>query len=207
MPSQLQIGPQTANDGAVVNQRGDNFGNTVVQQFNGKYAELLRRGQAYLYTTPAQALVLSATTGGVPTIWNPAGSGKICYILQLGLGWLSGTNVAGTLLVGATANAGSSIGTAAPIATFTQVTQQGCGNPTFASLMKWSPTTNTFTAAPAIIATTGMNLAATQPTGVLQQDYDGALAIYPGNALSLCYSVTTSTALFYASVIAAEVSI
>jgi hypothetical protein len=62
--------------------------------------------------------------------------------------------------------------------------------------MYWSPTTNTFTAAPTVIATTGINLGANPGAIILQQDYDGQLAIYPGNAISLVYSVTTSTALY-----------
>ena len=205
MPNQLQVGYSQALDGQVMNQRGGSFGETIVQQYNGKYAEAAHRGLTFVYNTPGQALLLSATTGNVPTIWNPAGSGRIAYVLQLSLAWLSGANVAGSVLLALTPNTGSAIGTGNPIVTFTQVAQVSAGNPAANSVLRFSPSANTFTAAPTVIANTGFNLAATQPTGLLQQDYDGAIAIYPGNAISLVYSVTTSTALFYATALISEV--
>lgn len=204
MPNQLQAGNVNVADGASVNQRGGNFGETIVQQLDGKYAELSRRGQLWLCTTPAQAYVLPATTGGMPTIWNPAGSGRVFYILRLAAAWVSGTNVAGSLVVAATANAGAAIGTAAPIVTFTGVAPVSAGNPNYSTSIKWSPTTNTFTAAPTVIASTGFNFASAQPTGLFENDYDGSLAIYPGNAVSLGYTVTTSTALFWTTALIAD---
>lgn len=206
MPNQVQVGPQQVNDGIIVNERADNYGNTTVQQFNGKYAELARRGQLFLYSTPAQALLLSATTGNVATIWNPAGSGKVCFVLRLAMAWLSGANVAGSVVFGVTSNTGSAIGTAAPIVTWTDATivpaMIGSG---YKSSMRFAPSVCTFTAAPVIGGTSGFNFAATQPTGLYEQDYDGSIALYPGTALSLCYSVTTSTALFYSTVVCSEV--
>jgi hypothetical protein len=204
MASQIQIGPQTASDSQVANARGGNFGEQIVQQFGGKYAELARRGQLFIYTAPAQAQLLSATTGGVPTLWNPSNSGKVAFVCSLAVSWLSGTTTAGALLSAITPNTGAAIGTGLPIVTFTTVAQTG-SNPNYGSVMKWSPTTNTFTAAPTVIATTGFNLGANPTACVLQQDYDGQLAVYPGNALSLVYSVTSSVALYMITAAIAEV--
>ena len=204
MPNQLQAGVVNVGDGQVVNQRGGNFGETIVQQLDGKYAELSRRGQLWLCTTPAQTILVPATTGGMPTIWNPAGSNRVFYILRLAVTWVTGTNTAGSLVVCATTNAGSSIGTTAPIVTFTQAAVVPAGNPNYSTSIKWSPTTNSFTAVPTVIAGTGFNLAATQPTGLLEQDYDGAIAIYPGNAMSLGYTATTSTATYYITALVAD---
>jgi hypothetical protein len=203
MPAgQYQVGVQNATRNSLVTQRGSFGGEAVVSMANGKYVEAWRSGQAFLYTTPAQALLVAATTGGHPTLWNPLGSGKVAYVGSMAISWLSGTNTAGSILAAVTSNTGGAIGTAAPIVTFTQVAQ--IGNPGFGSAMRWSPTTNTFTAAPTVVANTGFNLAATQPTGILQQDFDGAIAIYPGQALSLVYSVATSTALLYATILVIE---
>lgn len=209
MPNQIQIGPQIATDGGVVNQRGDNYGAAVVQQGNGKYAELIRRGQLMNFSVKtAAALLISATTGNCPTIWNPTGSGKVLYILGLKLNFLSGTTTISSLQWMATRNAGAAIATAAPIVTFTDQVVESCalGQPA-SSNMRFAPAVCTFAAAPAWFASTGINLGAVSPSagsGAYFVDYDGAIAIYPGNALSLCSSVTTTTSLWFSTVTAAE---
>jgi hypothetical protein len=103
-----------------------------------------------------------------------------------------------------TKNAGSALGTAAPIVTFTeQVPDPAIIGASFASSMKFAPAVCTFTAAPAFMASTGINFAAVAPTAgtINEVDYDGALAVMPGNAVSLCACVTTTTALFFSTII------
>jgi hypothetical protein len=209
MPNQVQVGFQQANDGGVINQRGDNFGSTVVTQFNGKYAELARRGQLINFSVAAgAALLLSATTGNHPTIWNPTGSGKVLYLCRLKTSFLSGTTTVSSLLWCVTRNAGSSISATAPVVTFTNVSPQSAavgGNGV--SNMLWAPATCTFTAAPTFFAATGVNLGAAGPTagaGNFDMDLDGEIALYPGNALSLTCSVTTTTSLWWTSIWGAE---
>lgn len=73
MPASIvQPGFQNSSDNSQIAQRCDNYGNVTVQEFNGRYAELARRGQLFHAQLPAagQAIVLAATTGGHPTIWN-----------------------------------------------------------------------------------------------------------------------------------------
>lgn len=209
MPNQIQIGPQSAADGQVVNSRGDNFGNQMIQNFNGKYAELARRGQLFNFSVKtAAAFLLTNTTGNVPTIWNPAGSGKVLYLCKLKVNFVSGTTTIGSLHWCVTRNAGAAIGTAAPIVTFTsQAGEAAAIGQSGSSNMLFAPAVCTFTSAPAFYASTGMNFGAASPTaghGNLDMDMDGEIAIYPGNALSLCYSVTTSTSLWFASIWGAE---
>lgn len=76
-----------------------------------------------------------------------------------------------------------------------------------ASRVIWSPTTNTFTAAPTVDFATGINLGAAAPTGsgAYEAKFDGSIAYYPGTALSLVYSVTTSTALFHITLFGLEI--
>lgn len=165
----------------------------------GIYADEMLRGTLFAYHVPAQALLLAATTGGHPTLINPIGSGKVFIPVALELGFVSGTTVIGSVLIAETLNVGGGPATGAAIPTATLVTGKsarrgGGGN----STLMWSPTTNTFTAAPAVIAASGLNLGAAAPTGTgtYEAKFDGRLAFDPGTAMSLVYSVTTSTALF-----------
>jgi len=187
----------------------DSNGSLKVAQMGGKYAELARRGFLFNYTVKTgAALLLSATTGNCPTIWNPMGSGKVLYIAKLLVNFLSGTTTVSSLQWMITKNAGAALGTAAPIVTFTEQAPDPAiiGAP-YASQMKFAPAVCTFTAAPAFLASTGINLGAVAPSagsGNYDVDYDGAIAIMPGNAISLCASVTTTTALFFSSILGYE---
>ena len=207
MPLQLQVGNDFGNDGAILNQRGDNYGSTIVQEFNGPYAEIARRGQLFNFSVAsAAAYLLTNTTGNFPTIWNPAGSGKILYILKLSSCWVTGATVAGSLLWNITKQTGSTISATAPIVSYTPVTPTPMMiGSSSASSMIWAPAAITFTAAPSFYAATGININATNSAGYISlADYGGAIALMPGNALSLTYSVTTSTATFWTSIVGAE---
>jgi hypothetical protein len=209
MPLQVQIGSQSGNDGSVVNQRGDNYGSTVVQQFNGKYAELARRGQLFMASSAVGGLAILLTTtngGGLPTLWNPAGSGKICYLTHLSLNWLSGTTTASALIFHKLLNAGSTAATGAPILTFTNTAPvPAMLGASAASSMLWSGGgANTFTVAPTILCSTGVSLKAAAEDYVIDVDYDGRIAILPGNAITLACSVATTTALLQYTIYFAE---
>jgi hypothetical protein len=188
-------------DNTQVSPKSDQYGNTTIQEFGGRYAELIRRSCMFMYNLPAagQALLLSATTGLVPTIWNPLNSGKIFYVAAVGISWLSGATVAGSLNFCFTLNTGSAMFATAPIKTFVQVANQPINalvGSTYTSSMLFSPTTNTFVAAPANNVSFGANINATNGGGYVGfWDVGGLVALAPGNAVSLTYSVTTSTAL------------
>ncbi len=203
MPNQVVVGPQAANDSSSINQRGDNYGSTVVQDYNGRYAELVRRGQVYVASTAAAgiAILVSATTGNVPTLWNPSGSGRIVYPIMLNANWLSGAVTASNLLWSVTTGTGANIGTGNPVVSFTNVAPVNAlvGGPADA-VIKWAPATSTYTAAPAFYAATGINLKATALDSQLSVDMQGLMALMPGNALSLTCSVASSVALIQASI-------
>lgn len=203
------VGVNQASDGAERILTLTPNGALHVQTFNGKYAELSRRGFLFNYTVKtAAALLLSATTGNCPTIWNPSGSGKILYVLKLFVNFLSGTTTISSLQWMVTKNAGSALGTAAPIVTFTeQAPEPAISGAQFSSSMKFAPAVCTFTAAPAFHMSSGIQLGAVAPSagsGNYDIDYDGCLAIMPGNALSLCACVTTTTSVWFTSILGAE---
>ena len=153
--------------------------------------------------------MLSATTGGHPTVINPSGSGKIFVPLSIRIGFISGTTVIGAVQLAMTLKVGGGAATGAAIPTATAATPQnalvGAGQN---SVMIWSPTTNTFTAA-TVIAATGINLGAAAPTGTgtYETKFDGSIAFMPGSAMSLVYSVTTSTAFFDVCIIGLEIPV
>jgi hypothetical protein len=199
-------GPFT--DDSNIQVRGDSYGNMMVQSFGGKYMELTRRGVLYMCTvTAGAALLISATTGLHPTIWNPAGSNVVVYPVAVECSFLSGTTTVSSLLWALTSDAGSAIGTAAPIVTFTNVAPRNCllgsGN---VAKFKFAPATVTFTAAPTVIAATGINLGAAAPTAGAPSPWemDGKIGIMPGTALSLTCAVTSTTSLWFTTIYVAE---
>lgn len=204
-------GVQQRSDGDYRHISTTNNGALHVQQFGGKYAEQARRGYLFNATVKtAAAFLISATTGNCPTLWNPSGSNKILYVNKLLVNFLSGTTTISSLQWMITKNAGSALGTAAPIVTFTEQTiEPAIGGAQFASQMKFAPAVCTFTAAPAFFASAGISFGAVAPTngGCSSEcvDYDGSIAVMPGNALSLCSSVTTTTSLWFASIMFSEV--
>ncbi len=179
----------------------------------GRYALPTLSGTLFQYRVPSQAFLLTATTGGHPTIINPSGSGRVFVPVKINVGFISGTTVIGSVLVAQTLNCGQGAATGAPILTATLVSAVPCytGGPVGQSVMQWSPTTNTFTAAPSVICPTTFNMGAVAPTnGGLGQDehvFEGTLAFFPGTAMSLVYSVTTSTALFFTTITGLEIPI
>lgn len=181
-----------------------------VSQFNPQLYELAKNGDVFLYYVPSQALLISATTGECPTLINPTGSGKNFVPLSLRISFTSGTTVIGAVLIAETLNVGGGPATGAPIVSATLVgaksAYRGGGK---ASAMLWSPTTNEFTAAPTVIAAAGLNLGAAAPTGTgsYETNFDGSLIFGPGTAMSIVYSVTTSTALFHVTLVGAEIPI
>lgn len=206
------VGEQQNPPGAYrVNDRNDYYGGKVTADVKGRHFEETANGRTLIMTTltPA-AFLLSATTGNVPTIWNPAGSGKIFTPTHLTISYVSGTTVIGSLLWAMTNPAGSNIGTAAPIVTFTNVApvNAGIGNANSkATALKWAPAVSTFTVAPTVFSATGINFGAVAPTNggnFWDVPLNGRMILYPGAALSLVYSVTTSTALFFATITGIE---
>lgn len=184
----------------------------LMNQAHGPYASAARRGRLFLATSAQAgiALIVAATTGGHPTLWNPLGSRRVLSIRRLDLSWLSGNNAPTGLEWDSTLNAGSQVATGAPILTATKVAVLNAnGGDAVDSKAIWSPTTNTFTAAPAfyypagISLFTGIGTTAVAPF-VLSQEYGGALRIPPGTALSLCSRAATTTALFQVGIVFEE---
>lgn len=210
------VGPLTAVDGGgAASDRVTRTGADVVAQLNGTYYEQASRARAYFGSSASTgiAIIVPATTGGHPTLWNPAGSGRNLSLIRLLLGYVSGNNAPTTIEWAITRVTGNTIATGAPIATGTRVAPEPCvlGGASDA-VGVWIPTTNTFTAAPVFLRSTGLSLftgvAATAVAPFqLEATYDGDLVVGPGTAISLCTQAATTTALFQVTVVWEEIPI
>jgi hypothetical protein len=152
--------------------------------------------------TAGIALIVAATTGNHPTLWNPSDSGVLLEIVELELSWISGVNAPGALYWHETANAQEHAAALHPILTFTEVAAvNALRGSAVTSKAKWAPAVNTYTAAPAYLMPTGISLntmaaASANAPFILSKRYDGKLVLKPGVALSLCSQMNTTTALF-----------
>jgi hypothetical protein len=178
-------------------------GAAVVAQAHGKYLESMIRNRLFTGASAAAgiALIAPAAGGGHPTLWNPSDSGRYLSIVRLDLSYVSGNNAPGALEWAITQPTGPSVGTGQPILTMTRVDPVGLIGGPRDNKGVWSPTTNTFTAAPTFLRPVGLSLftgvAATAVAPfALFKEYDGDLVLAPGAALSLCSQMATTTALF-----------
>lgn len=208
MPAQF-IGLRNDPDGLSSNDadRTTRDGVKLVAQAHGKYLESAIRGRIYTGVSASGgiALIVPANTGGHPTLWNPSDSGRYLSVCRLALSYVSGNNAPTAIEWAVTVNTGAQVATGAPIATFTRVAPVGVVGGVLDNKGVWSPTTNTFAAAPTFFRPTGLSLftgvAATAVAPfVLRADYDGDLVLAPGTALSLCTQAATTTALFQVAV-------
>lgn len=205
MLNEGRVGPGRYGDGGNAIARLGSLGESVISSIGGQHYEHLVRGNLFLYHVPAQALVIAGN--GVPTLVNPFGSGKLFVPLLLRLGFVSGTAVIGSVLVAETLNVSAiATGAGSPVLTAILVASKNAMRGAGPGSLLWSPTTNTFTAAPTVIAASGINIAPADPVGgfVAESKFDGTLAFAPGTAMSVVYSVTSSVALFQATLVGLE---
>lgn len=210
------VNPQNNADGAnVANARSGRMGDLIVSELHGKYYEQASRGRVFCGVTASTgiALIVPATTGNHPTLWNPLGSGVNINLIRLELSYVSGNNAPTAIEWAQTTSTGNTVATGAPIATFTGVAPVNAMLGGLAtSNVRWAPAVNTYTAAPVFVRPTGLSLftgvaaTAVAPFSMIV-NYDGDFGIAPGVAISLCTQAATSTALFQVSVVWEEVLI
>jgi len=199
-----KVGPVRRDYGDQSELRSGYEGQLVVSDLHGRYFEAALNGNMFVAqaATAGIALIVAATTGNHPTLWNPAGSGVVLEIVSLELVWISGVNAPGALYWHETNPAGSNIAaTGSPVITFTHVAQSNMFRGSEkVSKARWAPATCTFAVAPTFLMGAGISLntmaaASTNAPFVLKRDYEGGFIVGPGVAISLCTQAATTTAL------------
>ena len=158
------------------------------------------------------AILVPATGGGHPTLWNPTDSGVNVHVRRLELSYVSGNNAPCALEWAAVTNTGAAVATGAPIATATLVAPVSILGQGVNNKARWSPTTNTFTAAPAFLRPTGISLftgvaaTAVAPFTLIAQYEQDDFVLGPGSAVCLCNQTTTTTAVFQVGVTWEEIA-
>src|SRR5712671_2738218 len=145
-----------------------NFGrqnDAIVSGLHARYYTQAYRQNIYYGSTASAGVVVAIASTLTPTfsIWNPAGSGKLCVPLACLIGWTATTAALGTFVWTSTTNAGSSISTTAPFVAF------GTGTPVNANLggtktssMRFAGGgTTTLVGAASFFRTTGLSITAT----------------------------------------------
>lgn len=193
------VGDVTLADGAHDSRvRVGNKGEQIVADLNPSWYEQVIRGNAFVYSTAAAGVTWLAATGtqNMPMVWNPSGSGKNFVLKRVVAGYVSGAHVPGNLELGHILNAGSQVGTAAPIVSLTQVAGRnlnlGAGN---TSVMRFAPATVTVTTAPTYLCTLGYSfltaLAATAATP-FKMDFKCEVLVPPGVAIFVLHNVVST---------------
>ena len=191
MPNQIVPGVQVATDFQPVNQRGDNYGNTTIQENGGYYQEMVRRGYGFIYSQAAAGVALAVPASGASTnfmIWNPTRSGVYFVPLKITLGLVSTTAVLGNMCIYYVPDAGDGIGTAARIASYTAATPVnaliGSG---LTSKMNFAPAVENITGGATFLKTLGWTILANDLSGknmqVFETDLQGSLIFRPGTAM------------------------
>ena len=200
------VGPSIINDGLQGNLgvRASRDSSQIVQESHGKWAEQASRGNVFHATTLTGgiAIIVAATTGNHPTLWNPTTAGYGAEFISLKAARVSGTDAPGAWYFCSTFPAGSAIATGGPIATFTRVAVvNGLVGGAADAIMNWAPSVNTYTAAPVFWAPVGITMFTGTVAAVIAEiqldiEYDGQTILGPNSALSVCTQVATSTALY-----------
>lgn len=214
-----RVGEQVYLDGAVLpnEPRSTVYGAGVPSTTPGESFEDTLNGQTQIFrTVSALAILASATTGNVPTLWNPSTSGRIFIPKKLILTFLSGTTtISGIQLAYTQAQAGEAvIATTGPIITFTEGASAttkfngSLGAPNAkTSRMKWAPAACSFVAIPTVFMDTEINFGAVAPTNggnTFVHRFNGEMILNPGYAMSVVSTVATTTALFFVTLIGVE---
>jgi len=207
MPAQY-IGLRNDQDGLSTSDadRTTRDGAKVVTDSHGKYLQQAINGRVYtgVGASTGIALIAPAAGGGHPTLWNPSDSDVYLSIIRLEMGHRTGTHKPGGIEWASTLNTGASVATGAPILTFTVVAPIALAGG-LQNKGQWSPTVNTFTAAPVFLRPAGigcLTLAAATDAApyTMRVQYDGDFVLAPGTAVSLCFQAATTTAVFQVAV-------
>lgn len=169
--------------------RQDPLAATVVTEANGKYYEAARNGLVFTATTPAAgvALVSYGSTAAGFVLYNPVTSQRKAQLIKMSLGYVSGTQTAGSVCYATNI---LSTGTA-PTGTGATVLSNQIGSGLTTAMTPFYTATVT---ALQLFETTGINTFAATASAIIdpwtaRDDIDGRIVVLPGTTFSVCGSV------------------
>lgn len=212
---QVQAGVQNVSDGSQNPLRGGNYGELIVADLWGKYGELTRRGLVFAARSGAAAAIpVNTTLTNAPTLWNPASSAKLVVPLKIMFSAAAlGTYVIDGFTVSYVTATGDTAAAALPIITFTNIAPinvlLGKGA---AATTKFANATVTWTTNPTALMDIGLgqNLQGTAANGEpykLVYDFEGALALPPGTAISIGAATAATSATYWTTILFAELPV
>lgn len=200
--------------GATKDVRGV-FGDALpVASVGAKYTDWVRKG--YVFTgftaTPLSILKYDSATN-VPSLWNPADSGKIVIPLVLkATPSAEGTVAIHSIGLNYKVNCGSAVGTAAPYSVFTEVAAVnnliGSG---VVQKAKWSPAASTLTAVGTLFDLTSIGLwvdgtpTSVGPVTGFKFEFDGLIAMKPGVSIQVVATPAASSTTYSVALTWAEI--
>lgn len=162
---------------------------TIVTELHGKYYAAAKAGRVFQQSVVVGgvAIPISSTVAPIIALWNPTGSGKNAVLIRYLANFVATPAIPGTIGLMALLQAGSNIGTGAPVVAFNTVAPvNGIIGGGLASAMRSSnAATNTLIAAGTWHTTlfanfTGTAAAVVPPSGPLIYDFDGTVIVPPG---------------------------
>lgn len=180
-------------------------GELLASEIHGKWYAAGYRGATFTTSTLIAGItvpIAAATLAGKFTIWNPAGSGKICELISINFGCSNATTVVNG--IGLMIQRGLTKTSGIPTSNTAQaVLPLGIGGSP--AVGAYSASTLTNVAIPGVSAATPvpiayyniMNFGAVTNTnaGTLEHFFDGRILLAPDDLVSLCTTVATETTL------------
>lgn len=180
-----RVGTQSGADGSYLYNKSDKWGNRVMTQAHGKYAEAVLRGNCYAAQTAATGVAPGTalgTTAGF-CLHNPTGSGYYLIVQKIAFSYISGTLGAGTVHI-----CSSSSGDALPTGTAITPRNLLVGSSNTSVALPFTTATITTNAAKQIgfLGSLQASLASTAVAPwLLEKDCDGEIIISPGFNITL----------------------
>ena len=161
----------------------------VVTELNGKYYESVRVGNVFTATTVGTgvALVSYGSTASGFVLYNPVTSQKKAQLIRMTLGYVSGTQTAGSICYATNI---LSTGTA-PTGTAAAILSNSIGSGLTSAMTPFYTATVT---ALQLFETTGINTFAATASAIIdpwtaRDDIDGRIVVNPGTTFSVAGSV------------------
>jgi hypothetical protein len=209
---EYMVGLQNVPDSQQILQSAGGYGQALQSELVGKYAEFAKRGWVFAARSGAAAAIpIYSTSTNSPTLWNPSSSGRLVIPLKVMFSRASGAINAFTgFVVCSIGNTGDTAAAGLPLASFTNIVPVGMSlGRSSTSTSKFANAAVTWTVQPTPVMDIGLGTTvqggANGEPYTLCYDFDGSLMVPPGNAINIAGALASGTALFWTTIVFAEI--